>query len=70
MENTVILTAGSGYHEEYMGNIAGKFCRTQADMPVTVLVRNARGNADDVLIRLPNGKRGLTIRQNLAFPPS
>ncbi len=60
---TAIIKAGWGYCEEYMGNLRGDFKRADSPVPVTIL--ETRRNGQDVIVRLPNGKRGLADSQSL-----
>lgn len=60
-----ILRQGWGYHEEYLGTVKGNFRRATEDMPGVMIEEIGYGYPDDVLITLPNGKRGMTKLQAL-----
>lgn len=61
MENRTIQ-AGWGYHIEFRGNLTGEFQRAPADIPVTI---ERVLDVNSVIVRLPNGKRGLADIRSL-----
>ena len=60
---TLTIPSGVGYYQEFGGNITGDFHR--ASEPITATFECDHGQ--QVIFKLPNGKRGMTRKDLVTF---